>query len=267
MSSDPDALHRRAFSWLKNGNMDSVEWIINRFLAINAKYKIHFDCPPANVLASWCFEDPDHKVKHWLTNESPEYYSVNYHNVNTFLLNVRGERTKTFYSLSSWEVYFYFSVVFASLLISFRFTRLKPWLISLLGTGIWAIILGIIAAFSRGEAFIYIMPLLLIAFLCMSFMLIRNKKSKQVAAVTLNWFTHAFLLLIPSVTGIIFEHTSEISECVNGKLVIYRPEHPIHLWISSNWEIIHTINLSAGVLVILFVVIPLCYRWQANPSE
>ena len=152
------------------------------------------------------------------------------------------------------------------MLILFRFTRLKPWISAIIGTGVWGIIFGLLT-FTFDEDIQYVFFLFILLSLFLSIQFIRTKQNKLFSALWLHWFSFSFLGFFPLLMTNIYRATGEINKCVNHVWVTVSPAYPIHDWINDNWMTIGFINWGIGILVTLFLIIPLCYRWQANPSE
>ena len=99
------------------------------------------------------------------------------------------------------------------------------------------------------------------------FISVRSHRNKLFSALSLHWFSFGFLGFFPLLMYNIYSATGEINKCINHVWVSVRPAYPIHDWINYNWATIGLLNWSIGMIVTLYVIIPLCHRWQANPSE
>lgn len=267
-----NAIARR---WLQNKQIDSIRWVLSEYVKMMDRYELRHNFNVDSV-ASWCFVTPDFKVMYTLSSTS--YYdsypmevtpnSGEFYLMKDALDAVDSERQKTFVSMGAWAFYFYFAIGFAFLLVMFRLTRLKPWLSAVIGTGIWAILLTIIGANLRSSYAMDIISLFLVLlFAIMATTLITKRMNKLHAGIWLNWLSFSLFAIIPIVADIILNNTGEIRECVNHVWTVTRPELPIHTWIRSHWDVINEINIAFGFLFMLFVLIPLAYRWQSNPSE
>jgi hypothetical protein len=275
-SNNTEVYSENAKKWLKNKDKAAIKQCLTAYFNIMAKYETNYN---ANIdtLVNWCFEDDLHTVNNTINNSS--YYNEygsnsSYLPSNTiessFLENaiesIVKERNKSFIDLFEWELFFYFSLSLSFLLMMFRLTRLKPWLISIVGQGIWGIIFAIIGQFLDGNSMYVFLSLSIFAIVFASY-LIHKKKRKMMAAIWLNWFVFSMLAIFPLIIVIIKENTYEIKECINQIYVITRPRHPINKWISNNQDTIQILNIVGGFLLFLYVAIPLCFKWQANPNE
>jgi hypothetical protein len=272
-SNNTEVYSENAKKWLKNKDKAAIKQCLTAYFNIMAKYETKYN---ANVdtLVNWCFEDTLYTVNNTLNNSA--YYNDygKYLPLNTiessFLENaiesVVTERNKSFIDLFEWELFFYFSLSMSFMLMMFRLTRLKPWLISIVGLGIWSIIFAILGQFLDKNTQYVFLGLSFFA-LFYAIYLIQKKKRKMMAAIWLNWFVFSMLAIFPLLIFIIKENTYEIKECINQIYVITRPRHPINKWISNNQDTIQIMNIVGGFLLFLYVAIPLCFKWQANPNE
>jgi hypothetical protein len=259
--------------WLKNKQKDSIEMALVAYQELLNKYEIRFSFNP-KTLTNWCFETPQHDVLH-------DFYSLNYYDVinptyqnygefsyvETVVNEVYDNNKASFLSLFNWELYFYFSLSISIILLMFRITRLKPWLIASIGMGVWAILFAILANFTKDNTLQYVFITAWIILFFMSFYLIKRKSKKILSATFLTWSIYGYLALIPIIFNLIRENTQEVKMCVNRLWKIITPEHPIHSWIINNKDTINMINITSCIIFIVLVIIPLAYKWQSNPNE
>jgi hypothetical protein len=261
--------------WLKNKERDSIKTCLQAYFKTmdkyHARYKVDID-----TLVAWCFLDEKNTVYHEVTSsygglKEFEFAQLNYMEgefeaLNYSINHVHNLRTDGFFSAQQTSIYLYIAFGLSLLLILFRFTRLKPWISAIIGTGVWAVIFGLMTfAFEEDIQYVFILFIVLCLFLSVRF--IRSKHNKLFSALWLHWFSFGFLGLFPLVMYNIYSATGDINKCINHLWVNVRPAYPIHDWINYNWDTIGLINWGIGMLVALFVIIPLCHRWQANPSE
>lgn len=264
--------HNTARRWLKNGQKDSVKQVLQAYFRImdtyGMRYKVH-----ADTLANWCFADSAFSVNHVLNNIYDRYtpfslsdYQGEFTMLNGALSSILEERQKTFRNISEWLVYVYVALGLAMLLALFRFSRLKPWLIALVGIGIWSILFSLISfLFSTSVEYLFLGMVVLAVLLAA--MMIRSGKSKTYSVLWLHWFACTFPFVLPLLFHLIYRATFEEKACINNQWVVTVPEPPIHGWISRNWDLINSANIALIFLVFMFGIISLLYRWQANPHE
>ncbi len=270
--NDANDYHYIVKRWLKNKERDSIKICLLAYFKTmdkyHARHKVDID-----TLVAWCFLDEKNTVYHEVTSyygglKEFEFAQLNYMEgefeaINTSIKNVHSLKTEGFFSSI---FYLYIALGLSILLILFRFTRLKPWISAIIGSGVWSIIFGLMTfAFDEDIQFVFILFIVLCLFL--SVQLIRSKQSKLFSALWLHWFSFGFLGLFPLVMYNIYRATGDINKCINHVWVNVRPAYPIHDWINYNWDTIGLVNWGIGMLVALFLIIPLSYRWQANPSE
>jgi mannose/fructose/N-acetylgalactosamine-specific phosphotransferase system component IIC len=174
----------------------------------------------------------------------------------------------TFFTISMWEIYGYIALGLSVLLLSFRFTRFKPWIVSVLGLGVVFIIFAIIANMLPEEDYIVYFYLgFTVLCLLKALQLTTKQKNKLHAGVWLNWSVFSIAGFIPVILKLIYDNTGEIKRCINEYYVVVRPELPIHRLIGANWDLINIGNFVCLLAYFLLAYIPLAYKWQANPSE
>ena len=273
--NDANDYHFIVKRWLKNKERDSIKACLQAYFKTmdkyHARHKVDID-----TLVAWCFIDEKNTVYHEVTSyygglKEFEYAQLGYMEgefdaINSAINHVNSLKTEGFFSATQTIIYLYIALGLSILLILFRFTRLKPWISAIIGTGVWSIIFGLLTfAFDEDIQYVFILFVFLCLFLSIQF--IRSKHNKLFSALWLHWFSFGFLGFFPLLMYNIYRATGEINKCINHMWVTVRPAYPIHDWIDSNWASIGLINWSIGILVTLFLIIPLCYRWQANPSE
>ena len=261
--------------WLKNKERDSIKACLKAYFNTMDKYHAKHNVD-IDTLVAWCFADEKHTVYHEVSTyygnfQEREYAKLNYMEgefdaINTSINHVYKLKTDGFISVQQTIFYLYIALGLSILLILFRLTRLKPWISAIIGTGVWAIIFGLLTfAFEEDIQYVFILFIFLCLFLSVQF--IRSKRNKLFSALSLHWFSFGFLGFFPLLMYNIYSATGEINKCINHVWVSVRPAYPIHDWINYNWATIGLLNWSIGMLVTLYVIIPLCHRWQANPSE
>ncbi len=274
--------------WLLNKQKDSIQLAINKLLKIADIYKIKHKIK-SNRLTDWCFANSKFEPYNLITTgnygeayttpsmyneeEDIKYVNSDYYfeldNLYRGIEKVEQEQAKGFFDQVNWLIYIYISLGIAIVLFMFRVTRLKQWLIAIVGLGIVGIIFAIIAQMSRSTDFmLYFYFLFIISIALISILWIKNDKSKMITGVVLNWFAYLMGSFLITLAGIIIVNTKEIRKCINNYWVVIRPEPPIHKWLNDNMATnVQYINIVFILLMMVFVIIPLAYKWQANKAE
>ena len=268
--------HETSKRWLIGHKKDSIRNILNKYIEIADKYRIRHALN-ANELTEYCFDDSNYKVSFTLENYYPygnsdinniSSNSAEFGNLNSAIGEVQQIRSKNFFNISEWEIIFYIALVLSLALFSFRITRFKPWIISVLGFGVLSIIAGIInGIFNSEELILFLIIIFTIFCFVISIINIRRQNNKLFTGLFLIWSSILLGIQLPSILRITQNNTRAISECVNNHWVIIRPEHPFNIWISNNWDMINAMNIIFIFLMMFFYLIPMAYKWQANPAE
>ncbi len=165
-------------------------------------------------------------------------------------------------------IYLYFSFCFTMMVCLFRFSRLKPFLISIFAAGLISLFVSFIIALTNIEFIGYLILILIVLIsIIFSILSIYKNNSKSLSIISLHFFCFGYMFFIPICVAIFNRFTYEIKKCINHVNVIVRPEHPLRIWFQMNFEIVLIINLFLCFLVFVFIILPLLKKWQANSSE
>lgn len=259
-----------------NKEKDSIRAVINDYIQLAKKFKIRYNLD-ANALTELCFQPGQipHEVTQslynaYLTEETITFegYWAEFSSLNFAPDRIQNVQEANFFSVSEWEVYGYILLVLGFLLLSFRFTRFKPWIVSVLGSGVVFIIFAIIAnVLMDDDDIVYVYLGFEVLCILMAVRHIMGSKNKLHGGVWLNWSLFALTGFFPIVMKLIYDHTGKLTKCINNYIVVIREAKPIHIWISENWDTINALNVVLLIGYLLYVYIPLAYKWQANPSE
>ena len=116
----------------------------------------------------------------------------------------------------SWQSFLiavYFAIAISLMLLSFRVTSGKNWLIALISLGITNILIGILTAIFKSQ-YVYLTTILLIFIATLIYFLIKiaMKKSKGISGITLN----ITLWILPAFAPIIYYLILEIAKEISG---------------------------------------------------
>ena len=283
VGNDAALIHHTAKRWLINENYDSIKLSLINYFKLMDKYAVRHNVNIDTVIShiqkmraadkqlwgsssefSFLTEVYDYGAFSFTPLNANQ---ADFGGLNTAIENVAENNKDNFWSLSEWSLYGYLALGFSILLMLFRMTRLKPWISSLIGAGIWAMLFGLMGIFAQSEL-LYIVLIYAILSGLLAWINIRKQNHKLRSAMWLSWFSIIQLSILPLTAWMIKDATKEKTACVNGYLEVIQPAPPIHNWLELHSQTIMTeVNIVFCLLLFLFLCIPLAYRWQANPSE
>ena len=283
-------LNKIAHDWLKKGKKDSLQQLFVRLLAICDTYGVTYNFNPKDQVKE-CFNDSAFTVRNTLyryyvdsTDYRREYdydeYNDDYDeqvrnylktysfiemgNLKDALQQIDSVRNG-FWNIILFIVWIYYALGMTILLFSFRVTRLKHWFLSLIGIGLWAILLALIGV---GLGLNKEFPMLLVFIWMLIFVIgvvqIVNRKKKLLAGIAYNWILWFMPFVLPLIFVFIDSTTNkdcykaELKETINCQ---------INHWIDTHWVLINSVNIALVIVLVFFVFIPLVRKWQSNPDE
>lgn len=172
------------------------------------------------------------------------------------------------------QYYLLIALVITVLIITFRFSSFKVWLISLIGAGILAI-LGSVFGISIDASIGYtqftpyiILFVFYIAFIVITLIGLRSKKYKVLTGVNLNWFvaTNIFIgiVMLSFYTDLREEMLYEANKHMN--IYEFRQTNKELLMLQEFAKIFLYIN-PILYLISFYFIINLYKKWQAMPEE
>ena len=171
------------------------------------------------------------------------------------------------------EYYLLIALILTVLIITFRFSTFKVWLISLIGAGILAILgsvfgISIDASIGYTQFTPYIIVFIFyIAFITITIFGLRNKKYKVLTGVNLNWFvaTNIFIgiMMLSFYTDI---RNEMLYDGVDGSLYDFKATNPEMIMLNKIAEIFLFINPILFIISFYFII-NLYKKWQAMPEE
>ena len=279
-NKDINAIVKR---WINNHQIDSIEMAIQKVCKIADQYKINHNIQ-AKKCAEYCFADTinyspmyiysdydglsESGASEELYNMINSSYYMGFDKLGYANTSVNEIRNQSFWNVTNLFISIYIAIGLSVVLLLFRLLRFKPWIVGILGIGV-VVICGAILSISIDSTeemyYIYVIFTLLCGIAAL--MIISKSQSKLVSAVFLIWFVTFAGALIPATFMNIYYQTAANWACDGNKYILYSPEHPIHSWINDNWNTINAINSGFILCYVLFMLIPLSYKWQANASE
>ncbi len=266
-------------SWLAKGAKDSVLGVLQELETLCRKYGIEYSWNAERV-SSWVFADPGNLLTHVINNVKPDSYITNpqatdpdYIEEGKLLDALRFvrrtyDRDEDYWGVRLGLAYTILSV--SILLLCYRRFSRKAFLISIVGSLLLTIIIGLLIAASGGreEAFAGLCIFLCIIFLLVGLACVRTRSGKTMAGTTLSW--HAWL--VPYLVMFIWMFVNEAYDFYfrYGSTMTeerMRAEHPLLYWIHHHTLEIFTANLLLSIAYIALVFNRIAKRWMEMPEE
>ncbi|MGV0922637.1 hypothetical protein [Empedobacter tilapiae] len=172
------------------------------------------------------------------------------------------------------QYYLLIALILTVLIITFRFSSFKVWLISLIGAGILAI-LGSVFGISIDASIGYtqftpyiILFVFYVAFIAITLIGLRSKKYKVLTGVNLNWFVATNIFIGIVMLSFYTDFRSEMLYDSTNQISIYelRQTNKELLMLQHFAEIFLYIN-PILYLISFYFIINLYKKWQAMPEE
>ncbi len=263
---------------------DSVKTVIDRMLRIADKYHISYLCSAADLTAL-VFADSLHSITRVIANGNINYSQPGVPYFSTSEL----ERALSFidhahsggFNLRDDETFrvieAYLALCFAILLLCYRIFTRRVFLISIIGTLVWSIVVGLFSMSSGGEGGLSFLLFLFAATLLLAWLLMSNRSGRTWSGVNLNW--HVYLL--PFVLMIIMYFVQDAYRSHVYQTIYYdaqpavraaleakmQADHPIGYWVSEHESLIMKLNLIFVFLYVCAFFTKLGRRWQMQPEE
>ncbi len=260
---------------LQKNDRKAIEILLNSYTDLLKKQEIGYQFKHKN----WIDYLPQYP--YYFIDSNLNYKEINYKKqdyINQSSLNRVYENIELAKYSSSWleliQYYLLIALIITVLIITFRFSSFKVWLISLIGAGILAI-LGSVFGISINASIGYtqfspyiILFVFYIAFIAITLIGLRSKKYKVLTGVNLNWFvaTNVFIgiVMLSFYTDLraemLYDPTNQISvydlRQTNKELLMLQEFAEIFLYINP---ILYLISF--------YFIINLYKKWQAMPEE
>lgn len=260
---------------LQKNDRKVIENLLNNYTDLLKKQEIGYQFKHKN----WIDYLPQYP--YYFIDSNLNYKEINYKKqdyINQSSLNRVYENIELAKYSSTWleliQYYLLIALIITVLIITFRFSSFKVWLISLIGAGILAI-LGSVFGISINASIGYtqfapyiILFVFYIAFIAITLIGLRSKKYKVLTGVNLNWFvaTNVFIgiVMLSFYTDLraemLYDPTNQISiydlRQTNKELLMLQEFAEIFLYINP---ILYLISF--------YFIINLYKKWQAMPEE
>lgn len=260
---------------LQKNDRKAIEILLNNYTDLLKKQEIGYQFRYKN----WIDYLPQYP--YYFIDSNLNYKEINYKKqdyINQSSLNRVYENIELAKYNSTWleriQYYLLVALIITVLIITFRFSSFKVWLISLIGAGILAILgsvfgISIDASIGYTEFAPYIILFVFyIAFIAITLIGLRSKKYKILTGVNLNWFvaTNVFIGIV--MLSYYTDLRSEMLYDSTSKISIYelRQTNKELLMLQEFAEIFLYIN-PVLYLISFYFIINLYKKWQAMPEE
>lgn len=270
-------------NWIDYNRKDSIRQVIVSFLEICKKYNVEHRLD-VDQLVNNIFLTPQYNVLSLVPSEKyftssytgnrtvNDYYFLIYDLYGAFSFADEGLPNNSSFTeqRNVWTAIAYVTIFLTLIVLCYRRFSKRVFLIGLVGSLIWAILIGLIMAGTRGEenTFASICIFLCIAFLLVGLVNLNSGRGKTIAGTTLSW--HIFLL--PFQILLLLQIFENAFDKVKFKYYEYpiemiKNDHPILYWIHThNTEIIIT-NIFLVLLYIGLVFNRWTKKWQSMAEE
>lgn len=278
-----ETISRRNRQWLQQGRKDSVKAALQALFVVLNKYSMAYRLS-ADSLVKDVFSDtlftmdaliPTHKFidGSGYSEENPFY--MNDHEVENlfnFIEDCQPGRDKYGDHMMVLNIVGYTALSFSILLLCYRRFSRKVFLISVVGTLVWAILFGLIAVGSNGDGFSTMVLLFCGAFGAVGLWQLWQNKRKTMSGVLLNWHVYLAPYIILLITSIIMMnyHSYNSYGYVAGAMSYedyMRLHFPVSYWVKEHMEEISTVNLALSFLYVALLFNKWTKHWQVMPEE
>ncbi len=263
---------------LQKNDRKEIESLLNKYTDLLKKQEIGYQFKQHNW-TDYIPQAPYYFIDHQLQEE---YYEpkgendvrkdyINQDSLNKVYVNIDFAKYKSTW-LVDIQYYLLAALIITVLIITFRFSSFKVWLISFIGSGILAI-LGSVFGISIDKGLVYtqftpyiILLFFYVAFISITLYGLSNKKYKVLTGVTLNWFvaTNIFIAIMMISLYSDIRHEIISLQSVGGKGNISMNEELKKIRRFS--EIFLYINPFLYIICFYFII-NLYKKWQAMPEE
>ena len=264
---------------LQKNDRKVIENLLNNYTDLLKNQEIGYQFKHKNwidYLPQYPYYFIDHKLNYIDPYQTVDKKLNDY--INQSSLNRVYENIELAKYSSTWleliQYYLLIALIITILIITFRFSSFKVWLISLIGAGILAI-LGSVFGISIDASIGYtqftpyiILFVFYIAFIVITLIGLRSKKYKVLTGVNLNWFvaTNVFIgiVMLSFYTDLRAEMLYDST--INISIYDLRQTNKELLMLQEFAEIFLYIN-PILYLISFYFIINLYKKWQAMPEE
>lgn len=264
---------------LQKNDRKAIENLLNNYTDLLKKQEIGYQFKHKNwidYLPQYPYYFIDHKLNYidvFQTSNKIQNDYINQNSLNSVYENIEFAKYQSTW-LDQIQYYLLVALIFTVLVITFRFSSFKVWLISLIGSGILGILgsvfgISIDAGFGYTKFTPYIILLLFyIAFFVITLLGLRSKKYKVITGVNLNWFVATNIFIGMMMLSFYTDLRAEMLYDSNSGIGIYelRETNKELLMLQQFAEVFLYINPLLFIISFYFII-NLYKKWQAMPEE
>lgn len=240
---------------LRYHKKEEVRKVLDHYLRICDKYGVDYKLN-TQKLTDQIFSTPDFKLN-GVTIARSDYQAKEY--VDTYRLQnaisvIDDAQFKNILRNGDLSAFIYWCITLTIILFSFRIIKIKTWFIGIITFGLLLIINSVFILIYK-EGFYPFIVLEAIAAFIIAVNLISQKRKKLASGI-------CYLLSLWSLSGFITVSYFLLKE------YWLRGDYKRYSWgISSDNMLLHYTNILFALIMIIFVMIPLAKKLQANPEE
>lgn len=281
-SETAETISARNKGWLSSQQRDSVKQSIEKLFTVLNKYGIDYRLNE-DSLVNAVFKDSLSTLSNFIATQ---HYSYQYGEQENKYYLTESDVQRVFELVeycqpgantwrdieTAWNVIGYISLFLSVLLLCYRRFSRKVFLISVVGTLVWMILVGLVAAGSHdAESILYFLLILCAAFLLIAFGLLNSRSSKTTTGVLLNWHVYLAPFAVMLVVFIIDSYRSHTaSQYYSSRIDVeafMRQNYPFSTWVVAHEANIFLVNILMVACYVAFVFNGLAKRWHLLPEE
>lgn len=280
---EKDSIHKEEVkTWLVNNDKKAIQSLFEKYLAITKEHKLKSSID-ANKWIELIYDYPTFMRYKTIGSEEKDYYYNNndgtkidttecylgYENNEQYryykfyvpekALKFNYEKIADAYQkpdidLDTLLLISYIAMGLSLLLLSFRVTSGKNWLIAVVSLGVLNILIGILSAISSSE-YVYLSVVIMLIIFCFVYLLMKIKQNlgKGITGITNN----ILLWTLPSFGPIVYYFVLEISKVVSGyndyDYAGRQIAFPKIEWLKDSGYVLLFMNLLFVMLVLLYL--------------
>jgi hypothetical protein len=270
--------------WIRSGKKDSISTLLDQFLLVCKKYNIELALD-RDTLINRIFSKPYFAITELVPTQhitrdykgDPVYnkYYIQIAELTSVFNMIESAQATTTQRTNQSALYLVISHValgLSILLLCYRRFSRKVFLISIVGTVVWMIIISFLMMAARGsqQTFPTICLTLAGLFLLVSLVQLQRRSLKTLTGVTLTWFaflTPYIALFLLSLADHAYSVRTSAYYNIQNSDEIMKQKYPFLYWVRENAMEISWVNLLLVILFFAFVFNIWAKRWHLSPEE